>query len=1525
MGQSKSERARAVAQKDVERRSATGEPRGNGRRGGVTASWSRSATTALAATVIAAVVGASTISAPSAAVAAAAGVSVETFEAASPPVSTVTGKATPSRSADSSEGRGALAVAYDVSAGMGEVAYPVSSAPALPASATAITLDLKGDGTYNTVYLRVRDASGETFVHRVDAMRASVYQTLTVDLTGAPAAREGGDGDGVLDVPATLAGVLVVRNGEQPPTGTFLLDDVRAVTTGWGLPVVTPSSFTPGVDAAAEVSFDAAGPGEWELRLIDTSGRTRTLSGTAVGAGVIRTPWDGRDDAGETMSGQVRGVFRHAPSTNGVAGASLTVGLPELLTVAEAPTSPVQVVEDFEAPAADSRVVTGTATISRVASPKTEGSYAQRIDYDLSSGMAETVRNAPTAVLTQPATGLQVDMRGDGTFNTVYARVHDATDEVFTYRLDAMRSTVWTTIDVDLTAPAALVEGGNGDKILDLPARLSGFIVVRNGTQPATGSVVLDNLRTISTGWTLPEAVNSFSTPSPSGVPLTFSAAGRGNWSILLADQEGRTKTLKGAAEAAGTVSVPWDGTDAAGTALRGDVRAVFAHDSAALGAEVASTGTRSGIPFLLTLADVDPDAHLADGFEAAGTDWVAAAGSVTPTASPSATEGAGALQIAYDVSSADAEIETTSTPKALLTSPASALKIDLLGDGTWNTVFLKLRDATGEMFFYRVGAMGLTRWTTATLDLRAPAAASHLGNGDGILDYPVSLVRINVVRNGPAAPATGKAVLDNLRVIDQDWTLPTSSAGRFSRANAGTTTLSFTAGTPGDYSLSLRDNGGRTRTFAGTASARGTVKVTWDGTDDAGAGMAGSVSGRLVWDTTPDGTLTGVGSAAQPYLTGISAKPSIASPTSISGINSFLTEQDAPAEADRQAALLEDASVRWAREEFEWKRVEPRKGFFDWAKFDQAVAISRARNVDMIGKLVYSAPWASSAPAGTSPEIAQYYPPANNADFAAYAAATVARYKDRVRVWEVWNEPNTEYYWRGGATAEQYGALLKATHAAIKAVDPTATVLVGGLDQFSDPFMRGVLAAGAGTSYDGLAIHLYTVDGAPETGAIPTYLDAAQAFLNRNAPGRGLWITEVGWSTCTSCAGATTEADQAAFLSRMYLDAAARGVSAIAWYNLVGGDDPESFLHTYAVTEKSGRAKPAYTALKEVGAVLADGAAIGRAAVSATATPVRVDDMASLTGYAVTALDGGTATLKTTTSAYAGSGALQLTYAFSGSSRGAQIQTDKTLSGQPSAVSVWVSGDSSASPVYLKIKDATGETFQGLVGNAVGTDWTKMTLFSDGMNASYTHGGGDGDGVWDYPIKVTDVFVYKSTSGITSGTISLDDLTADFGTNVHGTVVQTAAGTVQALYTDAKAAVAVPVSGGAASVWTQSGMTPVPVTNGRASVSLSAAPTSLTSSPSVSPSRTARGSTVAVTWVAGEASVVTIQVATSSGTVINTLANRKRFAGGVQTVQWNGKRSDGTVAAAGAYTVRMTFVTSDGRTRTVPLALTLT
>ncbi|NQX10461.1 cellulase family glycosylhydrolase [Microbacteriaceae bacterium VKM Ac-2855] len=1444
---------------------------------------------------------------------------VEGFDSGASGWRTAVGTATVrSQSADPAnrtQGTDSLTVDYDLGAGMAGI---TRSAPLDIAAApvTGLKVDLKGDSTYNTVYVRIADATGEEFTYRLDAMRQSTWTTIDVDLTQDPVLAEGGNADSVLDMPLTLSGFYIVRNGTQPATGSVTLDNLRIVSSRWTMPVSDVEFLAPADGEIARISFTAATAGDWMIVLSDDAGRSRTITGSRADPGEAELDWNGLADDGAEMDGPIRSMFLQDSSPDGSFAASRTrSATPILLTVAAAPTTTTSVAEGFESSASAWSVAMGTASISRTSAQKTQGSYAQKIDYDLSAGLVETVQNTPVTVVSKPATGLRIDMRGDSTYNTVYVRIRDASNESFTYRLDAMRSSTWTTLDIDLTAAAALVEGGDGDGVLDMPVKLSGFIVVRNGTQPATGSVILDNLRTVSSGWALPTSATSFFTPSGAATTtISFGAATAGDYRLELRDASGRTKILTGAASAAGTVSLLWNGTDDAGAKMSGDVSAVFVHDTVSDGV-VASYSTRSGIPLLLTVADTDPDASTADSFDAAGTSWLSAAGTVVPSTTTTRTEGAGALKIAYDVAQTDAEIETTATPAALATAPASALKIDMLGDGSYNTVFLKVRDASGEMFFYRVDAMGLTRWTTVTIDLRTPAATTHLGNEDGVLDYPISLVRINVVRNGASAPATGTVVLDNLRVVDKNWTLPTASAARFSRANAATTTLDFTAGAAGDYALQLKDNGGRTKTFTGTATSPGAVSVSWDGTDGSGVGMAGSVSGRLTWDTTADGTLDASAAvAAQPYLTGVTARPTMATPTSISGINSFLTEQDSAAEADRQAALLENTSVRWAREEFEWKRVEPRKGYYDWAKFDQAVAISQARNVDMIGKLVYSAPWASSAPAGTSGEIAQYYPPTNVADYAAYATAVVNRYKDRVHIWEVWNEPNTDYYWRG-ATAEQYGALLKATYTAIKAADPTATVLVGGLDQFSDPFMRGVIAAGAGSSFDGLAIHTYATSGAPELSAIPTYIDAAQAFLARSAPGKSLWITEVGWATCTSCVGATSEADQADYLSRSYLDAAARGIKAIAWYNLVGGTDLDQPLDTFAVTEKGGRQKPAYGALKEVGEILARGTAAGRAGATASMASVKADDLASTTGYVAAPVGGGTATLTTTTSANSGAGALKLSYDFSGSSQGAQIQSATALPGSPTAVSMWVNGDASSSPIYLKLTDATGETFQGLVGHAGAAGWTKMTLYSDGLNPNYVHTGGDNDGVWDYPIKLTDTFVYKSTSGITSGAISIDDVTTDSGVNVHGTVFATPTGSTQALYTTTAASASVQVSGTTASSGSVVPGTALTVASSHVTVALGTRPVFINAGSGVTPTSAARGSAFTVDWMSGDSSTATVAVITSTGAVAKTLASSVRYFAGRQTLSWNGKLANGSTAPAGSYTMRITTTGPDGRT----------
>ncbi len=53
-------------------------------------------------------------------------------------------------------------------------------------------------------------------------------------------------------------------------------------------------------------------------------------------------------------------------------------------------------------------------------------------------------------------------------------------------------------------------------------------------------------------------------------------------------------------------------------------------------------------------------------------------------------------------------------------------------------------------------------------------------------------------------------------------------------------------------------------------------------------------------------------------------------------------------------------------------------------------------------------------------------------------------RYRGKVGSWELWNEPDNRDYWRG--TAAQFADLLVAGARAVRAADPAAKVVFGGI-----------------------------------------------------------------------------------------------------------------------------------------------------------------------------------------------------------------------------------------------------------------------------------------------------------------------------------------------------------------------------------------------------------------------------------------------------------------------------------------------
>ncbi|HLI24640.1 MAG TPA: hypothetical protein VKU91_06775, partial [Acidimicrobiales bacterium] len=117
---------------------------------------------------------------------------------------------------------------------------------------------------------------------------------------------------------------------------------------------------------------------------------------------------------------------------------------------------------------------------------------------------------------------------------------------------------------------------------------------------------------------------------------------------------------------------------------------------------------------------------------------------------------------------------------------------------------------------------------------------------------------------------------------------------------------------------------------------------------------------------------------------------------------------------------------------------------------------------------------------------------------FAAFAARVAGAYARRgVEVYEVLNEENLGSNWGGAASAPGYAALLGRVYRAVKAADPRATVLVGGLspapagggDVAPVAFLQELYAAGAGGSFDGVAVHPYTYPG------LPSIVDPSNSF----------------------------------------------------------------------------------------------------------------------------------------------------------------------------------------------------------------------------------------------------------------------------------------------------------------------------------------------------------------------------------------------------------------------------------------------
>lgn len=271
-------------------------------------------------------------------------------------------------------------------------------------------------------------------------------------------------------------------------------------------------------------------------------------------------------------------------------------------------------------------------------------------------------------------------------------------------------------------------------------------------------------------------------------------------------------------------------------------------------------------------------------------------------------------------------------------------------------------------------------------------------------------------------------------------------------------------------------------------------------------------------------------------------------------------------ARMDKAAALARNAGVKWTREEFQWHRIEPEEGKYDWSYYDAMVETAHRHGISVYGLIAYWSNW-------TEP-----YTLKGVQDYANFCRALVGRYKDRIKHWEVWNEPNI-FFWSG--PKELYNDLLKEAYKAIKETDPEALVLgcsTAGIDR---TFIEQVMDSGA--PFDILTIHPYR--GQLNAEGFMQELQQIHELTGRDdSKPKPVWITEMGWPT--HLYGGVSERYQASLLSRCYLSAVASGVPTnVSWYNFrEDGANPFYNEHRFGVIRSDTLApKPGYRALGTV------------------------------------------------------------------------------------------------------------------------------------------------------------------------------------------------------------------------------------------------------------------------------------------------------------------------------------------------------
>jgi hypothetical protein len=251
----------------------------------------------------------------------------------------------------------------------------------------------------------------------------------------------------------------------------------------------------------------------------------------------------------------------------------------------------------------------------------------------------------------------------------------------------------------------------------------------------------------------------------------------------------------------------------------------------------------------------------------------------------------------------------------------------------------------------------------------------------------------------------------------------------------------------------------------------------------------------------------------------------------------------------DRDWDEIKAAGVEFIRTDFSWDRIEHTKGQYDFDAYDRMLESLEARGIRVDFGLQYRNklyPYPETTEEGRDA-------------YARWAAASVRHFKGRNVMWEIWNEPNVDF-WKGKGEmnsaefASEYMALVKKAVSAMRAADPDCFILGGAVSclwvksfQWIDEvFKQGLLKTGI----NALSVHPYgfsrpelcVESGRPDQG----YAPLREKMEKIGAKDFPVVNSEVGYATGQN----TTLEHQAMLFVRTCLLDRMCDIRMTIWYN---------------------------------------------------------------------------------------------------------------------------------------------------------------------------------------------------------------------------------------------------------------------------------------------------------------------------------------------------------------------------------------